>query len=187
MMNCAKSISFGKVMIQSLVFLLLSIFFTAAANANCPDPKDMYPQKGIKHPRWITDSGWMSDANAQVVKGSKPKLVLVYIVEPPPPVFIPDGMPKPIHTLLCSYSNGQNNNIIFNMREPFSSSSSRITRTDFDDWYNEIPTSENYRMGYFCLFGLENHQKLAKCEFAFDDKVKSNDVENYQSPFGNNP
>jgi|GEM_PF-5304326 len=93
-----------------------------------------------------------------------------------------DKNTKPVHALLCSYSNGRNKNIIFNMLELFGHNSSRITMTNLKDWDNAFPTSSNYRMGYFCVLG-----ETRQCEFTFDDDVKSDDVKDYQSPFGHNP
>lgn len=184
-MNSAKPVSFGKVMIKLSGFLLMSGVFAGAVNASCPDPEELHPQKGAAHPRWITDSGWISDAEAQVIKGSKPKLVRVYVVDLPPPAFFSPSIPKPIHELLCSYSNGQSNTIIFNMREPFGHSSFPIIRNDLEDWdVVEMAPSESYRSGYVCVFGSGRPgHKRAKCEFTFGYR----DVGNYQDPFDSNP
>jgi hypothetical protein len=163
-MNCTKSI-----------FLFVAVLFSAAAYANCPDPKDIKPQTGIQHPHWITENGWVSDAEV-TDEQTVPVLRYVYIVNPPPPPY-PRGIIKPIRALRCAYSNDQNESIIFNMHEPFALSSSQITT--LGHWNMENPAASGFRISYTCL-----HEPDNKCEFTFDG-VKSNDVKDYQSPFGN--
>lgn len=142
--------------------------FTVSSLASCPDPEEIHPQKrtNIEQPRWITDSGWISDAVSHSKDIGYIGFVRVSIIHP-------DDL---VHALICEYTTAYSGG--FNMREPFLDSLVPILIADISDRKKWLTNVVGVTNGYTCFYN---------CEFEFGHTINTNTDKLFRSPFDGKP
>lgn len=147
-------------MFAKSILFFLSVLITAAAYSGCPDPSEIKIQTGTDRPRFITNSGWISDAEANGLREPRfvPIMAIIFNFNPPA------SEPLPQLSIRCQYNitDGNKRGGVFNLYPPYFQDPIkhyRVSRHVQNEWSVD---ADKYAM---CRFSLE---KGRQCGFTVE-------------------